>query len=115
MREKITLITGANGEIGQGLIKSLSKNKKIKLVALDLDPITNNISSLLYDSITGNILDKNLLEQLGSTYEIKEIYHLAALLSTRSEFSPHMAHEVNVTGTINILSNGNFVKAILYK
>ena len=104
MREKITLITGANGEIGQELIKKISKNKKIKLVALDLHPIENNISDLLYEKIIGNILDNNLLEQIGSTYEITEIYHLAALLSTRSEFSPHMAHEVNVTGTLNMLS-----------
>ena len=106
MREKITLVTGANGEIGQELIKALSKNKNVKLVALDLHPIENNITDLLYDKIIGNILDANLLEQIGSTYEINEIYHLAALLSTRSEFSPHMAHEVNVTGTLNMLSLG---------
>ena len=104
MREKITLVTGANGEIGQELIKALTKNSDIKLVALDLRPIENNISDLLYDKIIGNILDTNLLEQIGSTYEINEIYHLAALLSTRSEFSPHMAHEVNVTGTLNMLT-----------
>ena len=104
MRKPALLITGANGEIGQELIKKLSKNKKIKLVALDLHPIENNISDLLYEKIIGNILDNNLLEQIGSTFEITEIYHLAALLSTRSEFSPHMAHEVNVTGTLNMLS-----------
>jgi len=106
MRAKITLITGANGEIGQELIKTLSKNTNTKLVALDLYPIQNDVSNLIYESITGNILDKNLLEQIGSTYEIKEIYHLAALLSTRSEFSPQMAHKVNVTGTLNMLSLG---------
>ena len=104
MREKIILVTGANGEIGQELIKTLSQNKNKKILALDLHPIENNILDLVYDKLTGNILDKNLLEQIGSTYEINEIYHLAALLSTRSEFSPHMAHEVNVTGTLNMLS-----------
>ena len=107
MREKITLITGANGEIGQELIKKLSKNKTIKLVALDLHPIENNISDLLYEKIIGNILDNNLLEQIGSTYEITEIYHLAALLSTRSEFSPHIISGILYltaicTGTVKI-------------
>ena len=36
-------------------------------------------------------------------YEMTEIYHLAALLSTRAEFTPETAHEVNVGGTINLL------------
>ena len=118
MREKITLITGANGEIGQELIKTLSKNTTLKLVALDLHPAVDNIKNLLYENITGNILDKNLLEQISSTYEINEVYHLAALLSTRAEFAPHIAHEVNVTGTLNMLtlaveqakSQGNAIK-----
>ena len=104
MREQITLITGSNGEIGQKLIKTLSKNKNTKLVALDLHPPSDDIANLLYEKIIGNILDENLLEQLGSKYEIKEIYHLAALLSTRAEFAPHIAHEVNVNGTLNILT-----------
>ena len=104
MREKIILITGSNGEIGQELIKTLSKLTDLKIVALDLNPPTDKIASLLYENIIGNILDKNLLDQIGSTYEIHEIYHLAALLSTRAEFAPHIAHEVNVTGTLNMLT-----------
>ena len=104
MREKIILITGSNGEIGQELIKTLSKLTDLEIVALDLIPPTDKIASLLYENIIGNILDKNLLEQIGSTYEIHEIYHLAALLSTRAEFAPHIAHEVNVTGTLNMLT-----------
>ncbi|MGH9200531.1 MAG: NAD-dependent epimerase/dehydratase family protein, partial [Vicinamibacterales bacterium] len=31
------------------------------------------------------------------------VYHLAALLSTRSEFTPTTAHQVNVEGTLNLL------------
>ena len=37
MREKIILITGSNGEIGQELIKTLSKMTDLKIVALDLN------------------------------------------------------------------------------
>ena len=72
MREKIILVTGANGEIGQELIKTLAKNNN-KIIALDLHPIENTISDLLYDKLVGNILDKNLLDQISSTYEITEI------------------------------------------
>ena len=38
-----------------------------------------------------------------SEYEVREIYHLAALLSTRAEFTPETAHEVNVEGTLGLL------------
>jgi nucleoside-diphosphate-sugar epimerase len=36
-------------------------------------------------------------------YEFEAIFHLAALLSTRSEFSPELAHRVNVNGTMALL------------
>jgi len=36
-------------------------------------------------------------------FEVDRIFHLAALLSTRSEFTPIAAHHVNVEGTLNLL------------
>ena len=106
MKEKIILITGANGEIGQELIKTLSENKKNKLITLDLQPIINNIRKFIHEEITGDILYKNLLKKINDKYTIDEIYHLAALLSTRSEQSPYIAHEVNVNGTLNMITLG---------
>jgi threonine 3-dehydrogenase len=44
-----------------------------------------------------------LLARLVSEYEITTIYHLAALLSTRGEFTPVAAHHVNVEGTLALL------------
>ena len=49
------------------------------------------------------ILDKSLLNRLVSEYEIVAIYHLAALLSTRAEFTPVAAHQVNVEGTMGLI------------
>jgi nucleoside-diphosphate-sugar epimerase len=48
-------------------------------------------------------LDQALLARLVSEYEITIIYHLAALLSTRAEFTPEAAHKVNVEGTLGLL------------
>src|SRR5262249_59522496 len=36
-------------------------------------------------------------------FEVGRVFHLAALLSTRSEFTPIAAHHVNVEGTLNLL------------
>ena len=48
-------------------------------------------------------MDKRLLERILSEFEVDTVYHLAALLSTRSEFTPVTAHQVNVEGTLNLL------------
>jgi nucleoside-diphosphate-sugar epimerase len=63
-----------------------------------------HIKSMIDTAIVGDILDTSLLDMLTSEYEIDKIYHLAALLSTHSEFRPESAHRVNVQGTINLLS-----------
>lgn len=102
MRESVTLVTGANGEIGHGLIEGLFREGK-KIVALDLVPLDPVLSELCLETIQGSILDDALLDQLVSRYEFHSIYHLAAMLSTRAEFTPRAAHDVNVSGTLNLL------------
>jgi len=104
MREKVTLITGANGEIGHGLIRYLVKqNNDTGVVVLDIKGLDKPLRQLVNRTIIGDILDTDLLDTLNNEYEIDTIYHLAALLSTHSEFHPEAAHRVNVQGTINLL------------
>ena len=118
MRKPAILITGANGEMGHGLITALHKKNNVNIVALDLNPLDVSISMYANEELIGNILDQGLIEQLNGEYEFDTIYHLAALLSTRAEFSPQAAHDVNVGGTLNLLnlaieqgrSQGNAVK-----
>ena len=104
MRKPAILITGANGEMGHGLITALHQANNINIVALDLNQLDKSISGFCYEGIIGNILDKDLIDQLNGEYEFYAIYHLAALLSTRAEFSPRSAHDVNVGGTLNLLN-----------
>ena len=104
MRKPVTLITGANGEMGHGLIEALHQKNHINIVAMDLNQLETSISDLCFAEITGNILDIDLIDQLNGEYEFDTIYHLAALLSTRAEFSPRSAHDVNVGGTMNLLN-----------
>ena len=103
MSNQVILITGANGEIGHGLIRALCNQGIVNILALDIHPISAEIQDKIQDNIIGSILDRNLLKEISNKYKITIIYHLAALLSTQSEHTPRMAHEVNVTGTINLL------------
>jgi len=96
------MITGANGEIGHGLIEYLAK-KGEQILALDMAPLDAELEKMCHCSFIGNILDDHLLEKIQKEYEIKTIYHLAALLSSRGEQDPELAHRVNVNGTINLL------------
>lgn len=102
MRKKGILITGAAGEIGDALIKSLAELGSSQIVTLDVRPLTPEINKLV-THVQGDILDQTLLARLVSEYEIDTIYHLAALLSTRAEFTPDVAHKVNVGGTLGLL------------
>jgi nucleoside-diphosphate-sugar epimerase len=102
MREPVILVTGANGVIGHGLITRLAAEGR-PIVALDLSPLDPSLVSRCVETVQGSILDQALLDRLISRYEFPVIYHLAALLSTRAEFTPRAAHDVNVQGTLNLL------------
>jgi threonine 3-dehydrogenase len=102
MRKLVTLITGASGEIGDALIHALADNGTSDIVTLDVRPLPPETAERV-THIQGDILDKALLARLVSEYEIDTIYHLAALLSTRGEFTPEAAHRVNVEGTLGLL------------
>ncbi|MCF7824833.1 MAG: NAD-dependent epimerase/dehydratase family protein [Candidatus Marinimicrobia bacterium] len=103
MRKSIVLITGVNGEIGHGLVRSLHKKGHENLIGIDLSTADDFVKERTLDCLIGDILDRNLLERINAQYEVESIYHMAALLSTRAEFSPVVAHEVNVDGTLNML------------
>jgi len=103
MRKEVVLITGANGEIGHGLIHHLSKHRDVMIVALDVQPIDDSLIPLCHRFIQGDILDKMLLGRLVVEYEIRTIYHLASILSTKAEYNPETAHRINVEGTLNLL------------
>ena len=103
MRKPVVLITGAGGEIGHGLIDRLVERGDRAIVTLDLNRLDPSISSKVDREITGSILDRGLLERVLAEFRVELVFHLAALLSTRSEFTPMTAHQVNVEGTLNLL------------
>ena len=103
MRQKVVLITGANGEMGHGLIQYLAKTTDVNIVALDVNPLDKPLRPMVSTYIVGDVLDQMLLGRLVVEHEIATIYHLASILSTKAEYNPETAHRINVEGTLNLL------------
>jgi nucleoside-diphosphate-sugar epimerase len=102
MRKKVTLVTGAAGEVGTSLVQKLTETPSRTVLTLDLSSLPAMLPTG-HVHVQGDILDTSLLSRLVAEYEIECIFHLAALLSTRSEFTPEQAHRVNVEGTLELL------------
>jgi nucleoside-diphosphate-sugar epimerase len=103
LRKPVVLITGASGEIGHGLIERLAQIGDRAIITLDLRALEGDVTRLVQHQYLGSILDVNLLERILAEYEVDLVFHLAALLSTRGEFTPTTAHQVNVEGTLRML------------
>jgi threonine 3-dehydrogenase len=103
MRNEVVLITGASGEIGHGLITYLAQQGNVRIVAMDVVPLPDSLKPYCERFIMGDILDGMLLGRLVVEFEIRTIYHLASILSTKAEYNPETAHRINVEGTLNLL------------
>ena len=102
MRKSVVLITGAGGEIGHALVRGLAERDS-RIITLDVNPLDAVVAPFVQREFTGSITDINLLDRILAEFEVDCVFHLAALLSTRSEFTPVTAHHVNVEGTLNLL------------
>jgi nucleoside-diphosphate-sugar epimerase len=103
MTKPVVLITGANGEIGRSLLQRLYTDGRYSVVTVDLTPLPERYRGYCLETYAGNIMDRYLLDQIAAHHEIEVVFHLAALLSTRGERDPELAHQVNVEGTLHLL------------
>jgi len=103
VRKPVTLITGASGEIGHGLIERLAVEGTAQIITVDVRPLEGPSVGAVERQFVGSILEKHLMERILAEYEVDTVFHLAAVLSTRAEFTPTTAHQVNVEGTLRLL------------
>jgi nucleoside-diphosphate-sugar epimerase len=98
------LIIGASGQIGTELLVALRNTRGInRVVASDIrkpdNPLFDEGPFELLD-----VLDKDRLLEIIKTYNITEVYLLAALLSATAEKNPLFAWQLNMDGLFNVLN-----------
>ncbi len=93
------LVTGANGQIGTVLVQELRKvYGKDNVIASDINPSDlDGPFELLDITEPDNIL--SVIRQ----YRVTQIYHLAALLSSKGEVKPHLTWRINLSAYLDIL------------
>ena len=112
------LVTGGAGFIGSNLVDELARENHIIILddfsSGEKGNIAHHESSGNVSVVAGDIRNQSLLFDITKNIDI--VYHLAVRCLRESIKNPEITHEVNVTGTLNLLkaSLENAVKRFLY-
>jgi len=100
MSERLVLVTGACGEIGQALVQNLAERGGFRIITSDLAPLPDSIKSMVSEHVQGDLVYK---VKTFYDYDFDLIFHLAASLSSKAEVATEEAHRINVEGTMQLL------------
>jgi nucleoside-diphosphate-sugar epimerase len=102
MKQTAILVTGACGQLGTELVSALRQRHRTELViATDVQPMAGKRPEELYYEL--NVLDQREMERIVRCFHVKEIYHLAAVLSAKGEANPRLSWNLNMEGLLNVL------------
>jgi threonine 3-dehydrogenase len=100
MKDRKILLTGAAGQIGQILTRSLVERYGEKnVIATDISDDPG--FPCRYAKL--DVLDGDLMMKLTKENGITDLYHLAAILSATGEKIPQKAWDINMKGTLHAL------------
>lgn len=104
MKRKIFLVTGATGNLGSNIVRTLlSRGEPVRALVMDGDPALSRIPKEAA-ICSGDLLDVQSLDRFFDLPTDADAYviHCAGLVSLATDYSK-IVHEVNVTGTKNIV------------
>ena len=100
-----TLIIGACGQLGSELTMYLRSLKgKDQIVAADISDPIPYIADGPFERL--NIMDKDAFRQVITRHQVREVYHLAAILSAKGEQNPLFAWQLNMESLLTVLEAG---------
>lgn len=117
MNRKIYLLTGAAGNLGSNIARLLiSADETVRALVLEGDPAIVHVSNQA-EIYIGDILDIASLDRFFTAPENTDLFviHCASLVSLEPDFSQKV-HDVNIIGTMNIISQclKHKVKKLVY-
>lgn len=111
--QKTILLTGGNGYIGSHTVIEILKNNDYNVIVVDnlINSNVNNIDlikKIIYPKdfifYEGNILDKDLLEDIFEKHNIYAVIHFAALKAVSESINnPLYYYKNNISGTLQLL------------
>lgn len=104
-KKRIFIITGANGFLGNNIVRQLSvdKNNEIRALVLPNDKI-NSLDGLGCKIYKGDVTKKETLNEIFEVPRNTELYviHCAAIVYIKTKYNPRV-YDVNVNGTKNVI------------
>jgi nucleoside-diphosphate-sugar epimerase len=98
------LVTGGAGFIGTNLVNTLiERGEDVVILDIDEKPRLGKLLDKRAKFVLGDVSKWAKVLEVVKKYEVKSIFHLAALLSAECEQKPYQALETNITGTFNVL------------
>ena len=113
--KKIYIITGANGFLGNNIIRKLEQDKENEIRALLLpNDSIKSLEDLNCKIYYGDVTKKDSLSSIFENVDDKEVYiiHCASVVYIKSKYNP-IVYNVNVNGTKNIVDKALEIKAKL--
>ena len=103
MTRRTALVTGAAGEMGHALIPAL-RERGYQVVALDLAPMPEESARHCVEVLQGSVVETDPVRVVFERFRPEVVFHLAAVLSTKAEVNPELAHRVNVDATVGLMA-----------
>ena len=103
--KRIYIVTGANGFLGNNIVRKLVQDKENEIRALVLpNDKVNSLKGLNCKIYYGDVTKPETLEGIFKIEEEAELYviHCAAIVYIKSKYNPKV-YDVNVNGTKNII------------
>jgi threonine 3-dehydrogenase len=89
--------------MGHALIPALREHG-YEIVAVDVGPMPDESAGQCLEVLQGSVVETDSMRSVFERFRPEVVFHLAAVLSSRAEEQPDLAHRVNVDATVGLFA-----------